>query len=42
MTDEHAPAGQGPKVALMWAITGIPLAWGIYNTLIKTAQLFSG
>ena len=25
-----------------WALVGIPLAYGVYETLVKTASLFTG
>lgn len=28
------------RLVLYWAIVGIPLAWGIYNTAVKAAALF--
>jgi hypothetical protein len=28
------------KVALAWAAVGIPLAWGVYQTLISVAKFF--
>ncbi len=45
-----AEVGQGPgsggstsplMVALAWAAVGIPLAWGVYKTLISTARFFN-
>jgi hypothetical protein len=27
-------------VALAWALVGVPLLWGIWNTLLKAAPLF--
>ena len=32
------PAGR--KVVLAWAVVGIPLAWGVYRTLIAAAKFF--
>lgn len=31
-----------PKVAGAWALVGIPLAYGIIETLRRAAQLFAG
>jgi hypothetical protein len=28
------------KLALAWTFVGIPLIWGVYNTLAKAALLF--
>jgi MFS family permease len=36
-TDEVTPAA---KVWLAWAVVGIPLAWGVYRTLIAAAKFF--
>ena len=32
--------GQWGLVAIAWLLVGIPLAWGIWNTLLKAAALF--
>jgi hypothetical protein len=43
---EHTVEGQHPSsaswvtVAIAWTLVGIPLAWGIYQTLAKAAVLF--
>ena len=34
------PAGQWGLVILAWALVGIPLLWGIWNTLVKASALF--
>lgn len=28
------------KLTLSWALVGIPLAWGVYVTLLNAAKLF--
>jgi hypothetical protein len=28
------------KLALAWAFVGIPLAWGVYQTLLNAMKLF--
>ncbi|WP_454687743.1 MFS transporter small subunit [Agrobacterium leguminum] len=28
------------KVALAWCAVGIPILWGVWNTLLSTASLF--
>jgi hypothetical protein len=28
------------KLALSWSFVGIPLIWGVYNTLVRAALLF--
>jgi hypothetical protein len=34
------PAGQWGLVALCWTIVGVPLLWGVWNTLVKASALF--
>ena len=29
------------KVALAWAAVGIPLAWGVYKTLVASSKFFN-
>jgi hypothetical protein len=36
-TREVSPA----LIYIAWTIVALPLAWGVYQTLIKVAQLFS-
>jgi hypothetical protein len=33
-------AGQWGLVALAWVLVGVPLLWGVWNTLLKAAALF--
>lgn len=33
-------AGQWGAVALAWVLVGVPLLWGVWNTLQKAAALF--
>lgn len=40
MPDETQPAGNALKLFIYWLIVGIPLAWGIWNTLLKLPALF--
>ena len=41
MNDRNAPAASnGAKLALSWLLVGIPLVWGISNTLANAAKLF--
>ncbi|MNR38232.1 hypothetical protein D3C85_1563160 [compost metagenome] len=37
----HAAPGSLPLVIAAWLVVGIPLAWGIWVTLQKTAVLFN-
>jgi hypothetical protein len=32
--------GQWGLVVIAWLLVGIPLGWGIWNTLLKAAALF--
>ena len=41
--DGRGPAevpGQWGTVALAWVLVGVPLLWGVWNTLLKAAALF--
>ncbi len=29
-------------LALSWTIVGLPLAWGVYQTVLKSLPLFAG
>jgi hypothetical protein len=31
-----------PRIATSWAIVGLPLAWGVYQTLLESLPLFTG
>jgi hypothetical protein len=33
-------AGQWGLVAVAWVLVGVPLLWGVWNTLLKAAALF--
>ncbi len=41
MTDKDRTDGRGGLLFLYWTIVGVPLAWGIYNTVLKLQALFS-
>lgn len=30
-----------PRLIVMWLLVGVPLAWGVWNTLRNALQLFS-
>jgi len=34
--------GQLVMVIIAWTLVGIPLGWGVYNTLLTAAKLFGG
>ena len=41
--DQGSPergASQWGLVALAWILVGVPLLWGVWNTLLKAAALF--
>lgn len=43
MTDSDErdrPPGQWGLVFLAWTFVGVPLLWGIWNTLVKASALF--
>ena len=43
MHDGHAPAdgaGQMLKLVLVWAFVGIPLLWGVSQTIANAAKMF--
>jgi hypothetical protein len=33
------PAGQWGLVAVSWTVVGVPLIWGVWNTLVKASAL---
>jgi hypothetical protein len=40
MTTNNTDSGIAVKLALAWLFVGIPLAWGVYNTLLNALKLF--
>lgn len=42
MDNHDAPLAQGPRIAIMWTIVGVPLVYGIFETVQKASQLFTG
>jgi hypothetical protein len=36
---QHNP-GNGLKLVLAWGLVGIPLAWGVIETIINSLKLF--
>jgi hypothetical protein len=41
--DGQLPEASGSRwglVALAWVLVGVPLLWGVWNTLLKAAALF--
>jgi hypothetical protein len=41
MADSNQPTGTtGKQLALAWLFVGIPLAWGVFQTLMNAMKLF--
>ncbi len=40
-THSNAAGGSGARLMFYWTVVGVPLAWGIYNTVLKLKALFS-
>ena len=44
MSEDGRPSDGAPAqwglVALAWVLVGVPLLWGVWNTLLKAAALF--
>jgi hypothetical protein len=38
--DSNATKSSGFSLLLAWLIVGVPLAWGVYNTLLNSMKLF--
>jgi len=42
-TTPITPAHSNPTLlAISWLVVGAPLAYGVYQTLVKAAKLFTG
>jgi len=41
-TDRPHMTNLGARLAFAWAFVGIPLAYGVYETVKKAAALFAG
>jgi hypothetical protein len=41
MSDMSTTATLPVRIAIAWALVGIPLAYGVYNTLLEAAALFT-
>ena len=37
---QHAESGNAVKLILAWGLVGIPLLWGVWNTLVSAVPLF--
>jgi len=40
MSEQGSPSTA--RIAFSWALVGVPLAYGIYETVLKATQLFTG
>lgn len=40
MNEVRGPAVSPALIGLCWLVVALPLAWGIWETLVKVAQLF--
>jgi hypothetical protein len=40
MTTETNAKGNAPMLLISWVVVGVPLVWGVYNTIPKLPALF--
>ena len=40
MTDQPNSGGNTAMLLVSWIVVGVPLIWGVYNTLLKLPALF--
>lgn len=40
--NDDQPASKTPRLVVSWLIVGVPLAYGIYQTISRTLPLFGG
>lgn len=40
MATEHRSASSPISIALAWIVVGVPLAWGVWQTAVKSMALF--
>ena len=40
MPNETKSAGNALMLLISWVVVGVPLVWGVYNTLLKLPALF--
>jgi len=40
MAGNSSDTGNGIKLILAWGFVGIPLVWGVYNTVLNALLLF--
>jgi hypothetical protein len=37
---ENIKKSSGMMILLAWLVVGVPLGWGVYNTLLSSMKLF--
>jgi hypothetical protein len=37
---ENSKKHSVPRILFSWLVVGIPLGWGVYNTLLSSLKLF--
>jgi len=37
---EDTKKSSAPMILLAWVLVGVPLTWGVYNTLLNSMKLF--
>jgi hypothetical protein len=40
MPNESKSSGNAVMLLISWIVVGVPLVWGVYNTLLKLPALF--
>jgi len=38
--EENAKKSSAAMILLAWVLVGVPLAWGVYNTMLNSMKLF--
>ena len=41
MSNDAKVTSSSASVALAWAVVVLPAAWGVYNTVLRAANLFT-
>jgi hypothetical protein len=39
---ENAKKSSAAAILFAWLLVGVPLGWGVYNTLLNSMRLFQG
>ncbi|HEY1770441.1 MAG TPA: hypothetical protein VGG02_09325 [Chthoniobacterales bacterium] len=40
MAEQSGAGGNAGMLFISWLVVGVPLVWGVYNTLLKLPALF--